>query len=166
MAESTPAENLARLRTGEAPAHERYALIHGLGRAGYSDAIPTIEGFLDNQDPQLRYIALEVLTHHFYLDRHWETARRFLERDPDLDCRCMGAAAIGALRRDSRDRRSLVLLAQIVADDSAPRLLRESAYRAMRSVIAYDPREQFKLAARGLDLERDLDWQLVRSYLP
>ena len=36
----------------------------------------------------------------------------------------------------------------------------------MKGVIHFDPREQFKMASRGLDFSQDVDWDMVKSYLP
>jgi hypothetical protein len=43
------------------------------------------------------------------------------------------------------------------------KLVRKVAYRAMRGVIAYDIKEQ-TTDILTFDLEKDVDWDLVRKY--
>lgn len=68
--------------TGDATYHA----IHELGRSQVTEAIPTIEGYITHPDAQYRYVAMEVLTNHFHLQRHWPTAVAALRRDPDGLC--------------------------------------------------------------------------------
>jgi hypothetical protein len=143
-----------------------YKAIYQFGRQGFVQARPTVETFLTHENPDLRYIALEVLTRHWHLEQHWETARRFLEQDDDTQCRMMGASALAVLRRNSQDTRTLQVLARVVRDNSEKVGVREATYAAMREIIQYDPREQLRLSGRDLDLERDIDWNMVDSYLP
>ena len=124
-----------------------------------------VEGFLTHPDPQLRSIALEVLTRHWRLKEHWNTARNFLERDPDKECRINGASALAILKRNTQDRPTLSVLARVVRNEQETRLVREAAYAAMRSVIRYDPREQFHLAAKGINSAQEIDWKMVDAYL-
>ncbi len=50
-------------------------------------------------------------------------------------------------------------------DDKEKWSVREAAYAAMVGIRHYDPREQFHYAAKGIDLEHDVDWRMVVSYL-
>src|SRR5205807_6384504 len=105
-------------------------------------------------------------TRHWNLAEHWETARRFLERDPDTDCRLMGASALEALKQNTRDTRTLGVLARVVRNEQEQGIVRRASYRAMLGVLRHDPREQFELASQGDDLPAVVDWTMVDQYLP
>jgi len=153
------------LQQGKMSSREMYRTIHKFGRENFLEARPVVESFLMNEDAQLRSIALEVLTNHWRLAEHWKTARYFLERDPDEDCRMRGAAALAALKMNTKDRRTLALLARVAHNEQEQSIVREAAYAAMKGVIHYDPREQFKIASKGINLSQDVDWGTVESYL-
>ncbi len=157
---------LADLRRGALPPSETYHTIHQFGRAHFLEARPDVERFLTDDDPELRYIALEVLTTHWRLPEHWETARHFLEQDPFDGNRILGASALESLKQDTRDRPTLAVLARVVRNEQERRMVREAAYIAMQGIIHYDPRAQFNLSATGVNLAHDVDWALVDSYLP
>lgn len=154
------------LRHDVIPPGALYSTIHDLGREQVMEAVPDIERFLTSDDPQLRYVALEVLTLHFKLQQHWETARRFLEQDEDSDCRRMGASALGILRKNTRDTDTLRILAPVVRNAAENLFVRQTAYRAMRSVIQYNPREPLGKPSAEFNFPQDVDWALVDSYLP
>jgi len=156
---------LRGIQQGEIAHSELYSMIHQLGEAGLTDARSTIEQFLGHEDPQLRYIALEVLTRHFRCDEHWHTAKGFLLKDSDPDCRRMGASALNILKRNTQDWETLHILAQVVCNEEELTTAREAAYIAMLGIIQFNPQQQFELSLRGLHLERDVDWTMVKSYL-
>lgn len=156
------------LRRGVIPPGALYSTIHDLGREHVEEAIPDIERFLTHDDPQLRYVALEVLTLHFKLSQHWETARRFLDQDPDDDCRRIGASSLGTLRRNTQDITTLRVLAPVVRNIAENLSVREAAYLAMREIIKFDAHEQFSTFHGGSDIDHEasVDWAFVDSYLP
>lgn len=156
------------LRRGIIPPGALYSTLHDLGRERVVEAIPDIEQFLTDEDAQLRYVALEVLTLHFKLQHHWETACQFLEQDPDSDCRRMGASSLGILLRNTQDITTLRVLALIVRNTDENPFVRQAAYLAMREVIKFDPREQFSLfhGESNIDHDTNVDWAFVDSYLP
>lgn len=158
-------EQLRELEAGRLSSSQIYGMIHELGEAGAMQARPVIERFLVSPNASLRYIALEVLTGHLCLQEHWQTARRFLEADPDRSCRRMGASSLLALKRDTRDVDTLTVLAMAVNNDREDRIVRQAAYRAMLGVLHYDPVEQSRIAGRDLDFGTEIDWSLVSSYL-
>ena len=67
---------------------------------------------------------------------------------------------------NTKDRSTLAILAQVVCNEQEDKIVRIAAYAAMKGVIHFDPREQFKMAFRGLDFSQDVDWDMVKSYLP
>lgn len=163
MNEGDLAKLLNELQQGKLSNAEAYAAVHAFGKAGFFKARPVIEQLLVSADPELRYIALEVLVQHWRLPEHGETARDFLEHDPSSDCRIMGASALKALKQDSQDAPALRVLARIVLDVHELASVRQAAYAAMRGIAHYDRLEQYRLAVRDMDLARDIDWQFVRA---
>ena len=105
-----------------------------------------------------------MLVFKFGLQEHWETARRFLLKDPDEDCRMLAADCLYILKRNTSDRASLELLASIVRNKQESRIMRKTAYISMRFIIHYNPIEHRDSMDRSLD--RDADWAIVDSYLP
>lgn len=156
---------LEALRQSKLSPREMYHTIHEFGKMNFREARPIVESFLTNQDPEMRYIALEVLTRHWRLAEYWDTAKAFLEHDPDVNCRMKGASSLEILKRNTQDRPTLTVLARAVHNEQERPIVREVAYAAMKGVIRYDPREQFVASSKGLDLSRDVDWHLVDSYL-
>ncbi len=154
---------LQKLEAGTLTESEAYSTLHELGRAHLVEARPVVERYLHNDDPELRKIALEVLTRHWRLQDHWQTARQFLEHDPDIECRMMGAAALDVLKRNTRDRATLEVLARVVRDERERPLVREAAYAAMQAVLHYEPKQQLTMASRGVDLNA-IDWTVVNAY--
>jgi hypothetical protein len=164
MSQETLASQLEDLRLGKLPSRQAYHVIHEIGKAYFIQARPVVEGFLRNEDPELRYISREVLACHWRLKEHWQTARDFLERDPDVFCRMMGASAMEVLTRDSKDRPTLAALAAVVLNEGEDESVREAAYIAMRGVARYDPKEHFQLSCKGVDWT-GVDWAWVKGYL-
>jgi len=162
---------LQRLRDGTLPPASltedaTYHAIHALGRAEVAEAIPLSERYVTHADAQYRYVALEVLTNHFRLRRHWPTAVAALRQDPDDHVRLGAAAALGHLMADTNDpvtlREPAITLSHPHEDDH----VRRAAWAAMRAVEHYDAREQRDLALHSTHLERDVDWGWVRASLP
>jgi hypothetical protein len=167
--EATNREQLVRwlvdIRQNKLNARELYHAIHELGRAEFLEARPEVERLLSSEDPELRYVALEVVTRHWRLAEHWNTAKRFLELDADTDCRMIGASALETLKRNTQDRRTLEVLARVVRNNQEKQIVREAAYAAMLGILGANPREHVRMASRGIDLERDVKWEMVDSYL-
>ncbi|MBV9614271.1 MAG: hypothetical protein JO031_02305 [Ktedonobacteraceae bacterium] len=65
---------------------------------------------------------------------------------------------------NTRDRRTLSVLAKVVDNQQEVPIVRETAYAAMRGILHFDPREQFRLASKGIATQ-EMDWDMVRSYL-
>lgn len=143
-----------------------YHAIHELGRAELKEAIPAIERFLTHDDPQYRYIALEVLTLHFHLPEHWTSAVHALRHDPDDHVRIGAASALCTLRRNTHDAATLHELARVVADENEDEFVRQTAWSAMLGVIKWDWQEQRRLARGAIDLAREVDWNFVYRYAP
>ncbi len=156
---------LGDIRRDQLEGRELYHAIHEFGRNHFLEARKDVEGFLTNSDPQLRAIALEVLVNHWRLSDFERTSRNFLEHDSDKECRMKGASALEVLKRNTKDRQTLSVLARVVRNSEEALIVRDAAYAAMRGVIHYDPREQFFLASKGITSLQEIDWEMVNSYL-
>jgi HEAT repeat protein len=143
---------------------DTYTALFELGSAQVLDAIPVIERFLTHANPDFRRLALQSLVFDYHLQRHWETARQMLHRDPDVDVRMMAAAALGRLRRSTQDRVTLRILANLVRDEDEDTFVRQDAYDAMLSVLQPDSWPRFGML-RTIDLDTNVDWDMVDFYL-
>lgn len=156
---------LEAIRKGTLSKREIYRAIQAFGEMNFQEARPEVERLLHHEEPELRHVALKVLTRYWRLPEHWKTAREVLEHDPDAECRIRAATDLGSLKMNTQDKATLAVLAQVVQNQQEDFIVRASAYAAMKAVLHYDPREQFHLAAHSLDFEHEVDWELVNSYL-
>src|SRR5437660_10008176 len=85
---------LNALRRNALSQHESYRAIQTFGEMNFQEARPEVEEFLKSENPELRFGALKTLTRYWHLEKHWETARNFLEHDPDEDVRFRAANAL------------------------------------------------------------------------
>lgn len=158
-------ERLELLRQGNVANIEIPSALFTFGKAEYLEARPDVELLLTNPEPEIRKTALKVLTSYWYLDDYWETARDFLEHDPDADCRAEGAFALGVLRRDTGDRKILAVLAKVVKDENEGESVRITAYQAMRSIVQFDIEEHKRWMREGFTFEKDVNWAFVDACL-
>lgn len=161
---NTLMEHIATLRAPSASMDSVYHSIHELGRARYYPARRDIERLLTNEDPELRWVALEVLTRHLQLLEHLQAAMEFLKSEPDEDNRMRGALGILDLLRGTGDADGLRALARVVRDPNEDIHVRQASYRAMRGIFRYDPAEQSELSRRDLNFDTDIDWGFVDAY--
>ena len=136
-----------------------------LGKAQYLEAREDVESLLTDPDPDIRETALKVLTLYWYLDEYWEKARNFLEHDPVSSCRAEGAFALGVLKRDSGDKKTLVILAHVVKNEHEAESVRITAYKAMRSIVQFDMMEERKWMREEFTLEKDINWFFIEACL-
>lgn len=155
---------LLLLQQGQLQDRERYEALQKFGQHRFLKARPEVEALLQSDNPYWRMNALKTLTHYWQLPEHWQTACTFLKDDADEDVRASAAEALGALKRGTKDRATLAILAHVVLNAQEARGVRQAAYAAMKAIVHYDPREQFELF-RVFDIRRDADWQWVRSFL-
>ncbi|SRR5579884_2092042 len=155
---------LKALHRGDLSDREIYYAIQSFGETNFQEVRPEVEPFLTHENPELRCVALKVLTQYWRLSEHWETARSVMLHDPDVECRFRAASDLGALQMNTQDELTLKTLAQVVYNEQEELTVRESAYAAMRAVLRYDPREQLHMATRSFDFDREVDWKWVRHY--
>jgi HEAT repeats len=158
---------LRDLHAGRVPQDQLHHVIHELGRARAVGARPVVERFLQSEDADLPWVALEVLTRHFRLQDHLPTARQVLLQDKDEHCRMGGADALGSLLKNTGDVDALRLLAGVVRNDEENAFVRLAAYAAMFAIIQYDGRQQleFSRPRSFREIDRLVDWNLVDAYL-
>lgn len=156
---------LRELRAGTIDDQHVAEALHTFGNAMLLESQADVERYLTHPDPNIRHMALHVLTNHFGLQAHWQTAVDFLMHDPVHTRRVDGANALGSLKRNTRDQQTLKILAGVVRDTEEETEVREAAYRAMRRIWQDDPEEQAHIIDLDWDLEKDADWGFVDSFL-
>ena len=148
---------LARLRSGTIPPDELYGLLHQFGESGFIEAKSEIEKYLQHEDPQLRYIALNVLTLHWKCTRHRKTCEEFVLTDEDSENRRLGTIGLGALLEGTQDPEALDLLLQVFRDEEEEWHVRDSAYSAILYILGRPVNEQ-PSGSRRLDHATDVNW--------
>ena len=179
---------LQRLQEGSVPEVHLYGAIHDLGEAAHAEtgyrgcealraeAEPVIAGFLAHTDPQIRYIAVNVLAIHWDMKHYAKTFQQLALTDPEDDVRQIAVSAVGFLLRDSRDVDAARFVLGILRDPAQPAWIRESAYGALEEIwLGFGSsfalsqkrqREQTLRAASGKRLTEDTweelaDWDFV-----
>ena len=155
---------LDALRQGELQGREVYHAVQTFGENNFQVARPEVEALLQSDDYALRHVTLKVLTRYWRLAEHWETARQVLLHDPDDECRFRADSALGSLEMNTWDTRTLSVLAHVVCNEQEDRIVREASYAAMLAVLRYEPREQNRMAAHGVDFAKEVDWDMVKRY--
>ncbi len=137
---------LQHLREGSVPDSHLYAAIHDLGEAahvstGYpgceglrSEAEPVVAGFLTHAKPQIRYIAVSVLTVHWDLRHYVAVLMRMSMNDPDEWVRQIAISGTGWLLRESQNREGTRFLIGIFRNSEEPSWIRESAYDGLLEI--------------------------------
>ena len=151
------------LERGEIPDSAAYTAIHLLGEASCLEARDAIEGYLESPEFDLRGIALNVLTLHWGLAEHADTALRFLRDDEDEDNRSLAATSLGVLFEGTRDDDRLRQLAPAVRNEEEDAMVRQSAYTAMLQILGV-PADERPPSTRFMDLANDVDWDLVSRW--
>ena len=157
-----PHRLLANLRTGRIPRRNLYTVLHTLGHEGFLEAKADVEKFLTHPDPELRYIALNVLTFHWMCEEHRITCERFARQEADSDNRRMGVAGLGALMEGTKNSRTLRLLLRVFRNKKEEWDVRDAAYRSILYVLGRPASEQ-PSAARELDYTKDVNWKRIQE---
>jgi HEAT repeat protein len=132
---------LERLREGTVP--DEYGAIHDLGEAAHSttgyrgceilraEAEPVVAGFLADPEPNLRYIAIGVLSFHWDMTRYARVFQQVSQGDRDDSVRGMALSAMGWLLRGTRDHEAAQLLINMLRDSTQEALDRKHAYEEL-----------------------------------
>jgi hypothetical protein len=163
MMDKTPELQLlrTRLRNGTILEEEIYHVVHRLGEAGFIEAKPEIEALLMHEDPQIRFIALNVLTLHWMCSEHRNTCEAFILYDADIDNRRLGISGLGALLEGTKDAKALELLLNIFHNDEEW-ILRDRAYSSILYILG-KPETVQPPATRRLDYEKDVNWKWIKE---
>lgn len=153
---------LADLRAGAVEHTNLYDVIHKFGNEGFVEAKPEVERFLTDSDPELRYIALNVLTFHWACSDHRCTCERFALNDCDSDNRRIGVGGLGSLLKGTRDPKALALLLSIFRNEEEEWHVRDGAYASILYVHGRPLSEQ-PPASRMLDYTKDVNWGRIRE---
>ena len=166
-------EKLRALRQGEVEEEYLYALIHEFGNAGFEEAEEEVARFLTHSDPDLRYIAVNVLALHWGKAAYRPVFERMVFDDPDSNDRGIAARALGYLLRESRDKRATRLLIQKVRETDEDRYAIEAAYEALLDIWvpekhrAEQSRRKYASGAtnfgEGPAAPPNIDWGLVAA---
>jgi HEAT repeat protein len=154
-------KELADYRAGKLDASHYDSLIVGWGKVGLLEARRDIEPFLYSPEYSLRSSALHTLAGNFHLQDYWPIAVQFLLFDPDMIVRREAAFVLGWLKSDTRDQRTLAVLADVVRDPYDDETVRKYAYEAMRWVAFGDS----DVLGTAFYLERDADWDFVNAHV-
>jgi|SRR6516225_5549072 hypothetical protein len=153
---------LTELREGHIPEENLYSVIHRFGNEGFIEAKADVEQFLVHPEPELRYIALNVLTFHWMCSDHRLTCEQFALNDPDSDNRRIGVSGLGALLEGTRNKAALGMLLHIFKNRTEEWDVRDAAYRTILYVLGRPPAEQ-PPATRKLDYKKDVDWKRIQE---
>jgi len=135
-----------RLREGSVPEVWLYGAIHDLGEAAHAgsqypgsealrtDSEPVVAGFLTHNDPQIRRIAVSVLSVHWDMKQYVQTFRVIGLNDPDESVRQYAVHSVGWLLRGSRDRDASRFLLGIFKDPIQPAWIRKTAYHGLEEI--------------------------------
>ncbi|HEX4205745.1 MAG TPA: HEAT repeat domain-containing protein, partial [Ktedonobacteraceae bacterium] len=137
-------------------------IIHEFGEELFTEALPEIASYLTSTDERVRYMALHVLNFHFRSKDYKYAAINMLQDDPDEECREQAAGGLGSLMKNTGDRESLHVLAQVVRNEQEGNLIRALAYSSMRAIVHDDRKEQDELIG-NFDAYR-ANWDFVDSY--
>ncbi len=150
-------------RLGKVSESHYSSMIIQWGKAQLLEARPDIEPFLYSSDAFIRGNALHVLAGPFHLQDYWPTAVQFLLYDPDYIARTEGATALAWLKTNTRDQRTLAILASVVSDYYDDDMIRKDTYRAIR-IVAYGNWEPLgNPPENSFNLERDADWDFIHA---
>ena len=162
---------LGAIRRGIVRDEDLYSSIHALGEAQLTEAEGDIIRFLGHADPEVRYIAVSVLTFHWDRPSCHERLEEIIGSDPSEDVRAVGARGLGYLMRGTKDKGVSALFLRKLRDSNEDGYVREAAYDGLREVwLAPADREHEVLrdirdtAKRTLD--RDAYVEKVRRRSP
>jgi hypothetical protein len=152
------------LQTGTCDTYQALLVI---GRAGAVQYRKLVEDYLSASNaPMMARLALLVLCDYWGLAAEYkpvlEMFARKVEWDDEGDVRLLAINITGRLLTREDDVRLLCVLLDVFDDESesAPQILRESAYRAL-GLVSGKKREELPPASRHFDLERDVDPEVL-----
>lgn len=125
---------LDALTAGLIARNSLYGIVHDIGEAQLMEAEDEIAALLDDEDPDLRYISVMVLTFHWDRRRYRLRLEKMLIADLSKHVRAVSARGIGHLLRETKDYLSTKLLLKKLDDESEDGYVRLAAYDSLRSI--------------------------------
>jgi hypothetical protein len=125
------------------------------------------EGFLHDEDPNLRRAAIFVLSNQFGPPSAdlLTTCERLLSEDPAVAVRATALDRLAASHRGTDDPRLGQLFARIVRDERQPTDLRVQAYLGLRCLRGIPMFGWFRPGSRP-NFPEMVDWDFVKGFIP
>ncbi|GCE11720.1 HEAT repeat domain-containing protein [Tengunoibacter tsumagoiensis] len=152
-------QQLTKYRAGQIETSQYAWMIDDWGKYNIVEALPEIEAFLQSSDVDVRIAALHTLTSYFRLQKYWPTARDFFLYGSDMSERSAGALALGRLQQNTQDRKTLGLLASVVADIYENDEIRKDAYQAMLLVGS----GKWEMVHSRFYIDQDANWEYINT---
>ena len=111
--------------------------LHAIAEAGRCEGRTAVERYLGDPDPDLRAMALSVVTFHWHLSEHWDTCARMGQEDSDADVRGTAVAGLGSLRTATKDPATLRVLIRIFDSPREDPSVRMISYASILRVLGY-----------------------------
>lgn len=166
------------LREGTIPEGHLYGALHDLGEAAHSstgyrgcerlraEAEPVVAKFLAHEDPELRRIAISVLSVHWNLAKYARVLQQMSLDDPDEFIREISLDSMSFLLAGTRDPHAARFLIDVLRDTHQPDAMRQTAYEGLVEVwegllAANGIYKKFHQAAFDEGWEALVDWESV-----
>ena len=131
-----------------------------IAKGSLLQAVPMMEEFVKNPDPDIRAAALQALILNYHLPEHCQTAWSMLD-DEDPEPRRIAASCVGFCYIATKDLEVLQRLAFIVASEHEEWIVRESAYDAIFDVLNCPYLHPKRPRSRGIDFATQVDWDMI-----
>jgi hypothetical protein len=157
------------MRFDSADILERVASVIGPLGSEMLDSRTTTERNLGHPDPNVRAVAIHLLTHKWADDADVNsTCEKALNEDKDPTVQAAALCCLGIYNAGSKDRRLGKILSAIVKNECEDTYVRESAYRALFHLSNkqedFQEPEEVLAAIREIRIPDDVDWKLVDSF--
>lgn len=133
---------LAHLRSGALTDDETADFVAVAGTQHFVEAKNDVLALLDHADGIVRFNALATLAYEWGDTDVLPRALVMLRTDPDRDCRCQAAGAIGSVSRARTSPHVIEVLASVVRDSSEHSDVRAFAFTAFLDVAGVPRSEQ------------------------
>ncbi len=154
---------LEDLRDGNIEKDAVYTAIHIFGEARYKEAEIEIVKYLDNEDSELRKIALNVLGVHWNSKEYLQIYESvLLDKKEDEDNRSMAASCISSIFIGTKNKKYLNLLISLFMDKNESWYIKDSAYFSIICIWGIPP-QNWPSFAKKLDYKKDIDWNLIEE---
>lgn len=134
MVELLAAAVTRAIKAGRIPRERLYEAIHDLGEASFVEAESEVGKFLEDPDPELRYVAVSALSFHWGLPNWSGKLAQALQSDEDENVRRIAAAGLGYVMRGTKDPHLVRILIRRLRDSEESGSVRSSCYDALRSI--------------------------------